>query len=100
MAFDPNDRYASALEFSNALSSASLHARDWSRIIHTGHLLCLDGRAKGTSGPVSVCTIPDSGQVDIQVRLASGRRPPGIADETVPIRVVSKAMRALTAKLG
>lgn len=100
MAFDPADRFASALAFSNALSGASLHVRDWNRTIHPGHVLCLDGKGTGTSGAVSVCSIPGSGQVEIQTRLASGRRPPGVADETVRTRDLPKAMRALTAKLG
>lgn len=100
MSFDPDDRFSSALEFGNTLAGAALHARDWTRTLHPDHLLCLDGKAKGTSGPVSVCSVRTGTSVDIQARLASGRRPPGVADESVRPRELSKAMRALTAKLG
>lgn len=100
MARDPAERHRSALEFSNALSGATLHARDWARTIHAGHVLCLHGKGKGTSGPLSVCSIPNAGGVEIQTRLTSGRRPPGIADESVSAQDLPKAVRALTAKLG
>ena len=100
MSSDPADRYTSALAFSNALSGAALYARDWSRTVHTGHLLCFNGRGNGTSGAVSICSVPTERDVSIQARLSSGRRPPGIADTHVRPPDLAKAMRALTARLG
>ena len=100
MAADPDQRHSSALKFGNALAGASLHARDWSRLVHPGHMYCVTGRANGTAGPVSVCAVADGGLVAVQARLASGRRPPGVSDQTVRSGDLGKTLRALAAKLG
>ena len=100
MSVNPASRYGSALEFSNALSAAALYARDWARRLHTGHILCLDGKGRGASGPLSVCSMQSGDEVVVQTRLTTGRRPPGIGDVRVRARDLPKAMRALTAQLG
>lgn len=101
MAADPTERYSSAMEFGNALAGASLHARDWERHLqHTGHQFCINGKANGTSGAVSICAIAADTRIQIRARLASGRRPPGLPDQLVRPRDLGKALRALTAELG
>ncbi|NKR92254.1 protein kinase [Rhodococcus hoagii] len=100
--FKPSDRFSSAQDFGNALSHASMSARNWQRIGHDGHLYCLDGPPHNGKSAVSVCTTShETGKALVAARMSeSGRRPNGIGDRVVSMADLSKSLQRLVKDLG
>ncbi|WP_257606246.1 protein kinase [Rhodococcus sp. LW-XY12] len=98
---DPKDRHQSADEFGNALVGAMEGRRDWSRISHAGHVLCVRGERFKTKASVVICGEPDGPNVRLIARhQASNRRVQGLSDRVVPHDRVPTELRTIVATLS
>lgn len=98
--FDPEQRYAAAEEFSNALAHAARNSRDWQRVAHDGHMHCLRGGPFNGRGGVAVCSAEVEDMVEVSARYsAKARRVAGIADVKVKARDLPKHLQKLVKAL-
>jgi hypothetical protein len=73
--FNPDDRYASALDFANQLGHAKCHKRAWRLISdHASHTLCLEGAPRPLSKGVTICSVPAGRLWNIEITKEGGRR--------------------------
>ena len=97
---EPGRRFGSAEEFANALSHAARDTREWRRVLHAGHVHCLEGEPHQGRAAVRICCAPASGSVAVSVRQnPSGRRVPGVADVTVDNRQLRTHLQQLVRRL-
>lgn len=97
---NPNRRYASVEAFANALAHAARGTREWRRVLHAGHLHCLEGGVHEGRAAVLVCCEPDTRLVKVAARQhPSGRRIAGIVDESVKATALPKVLQKLIRSL-
>lgn len=101
LSVDPSRRYASAETFANAMTQASNRGRNWCRVVHPGHLYCLDGLPTQGRAAIAVCCEVSGADVEIRARsMPTNRRISGYRDETMRqtqlVRRIQKLVKALS----
>jgi serine/threonine protein kinase len=98
---DPASRYRSAESFANALTQAAARGRNWTRVVHSGHVFCAEGSSVPGRGAVAICSEVVGTEVEIRTRtLATKRRVAGVADIKVQQRVLVRKLQQLVKELG
>lgn len=101
LSVDPSRRHASAEAFGNALTQASNRGRNWCRVVHQGHLYCLDGLPIQGRTAVAVCCETSGASVQIRARSTpTNRRISGFGDEiarqTQLVKRIQQLVKALS----
>jgi serine/threonine-protein kinase len=98
--FDPAKRFESAESFANALTQAAVKGRDWKRVVHQGHIYCVEGPS--IAGRIAVVACAESNGTEVEVRtrsLSTGRRMPGVEDFSVPGGKLVRDLQRLVKRL-
>lgn len=81
---NPPDRFESVQAFSNALAQAARGDRDWRRVVHGGHVHCIECPPSGHRAAVAICTELTGTDVRVTaVTLPAHRRVAGVPDVVV-----------------
>jgi len=93
---DPSTRFESAESFSNALANAARTSRDWRRVLHAGHLHCLECPRSAHRGALAVCSEQVGDGIRLTaVTLPSRRRVSGVQDVVVSQRRLAQSLQRL-----
>jgi eukaryotic-like serine/threonine-protein kinase len=92
---DPAARQPSALDFANQVSSATRHDRQWRRVEHPGHTMCLEAPGDKKRQGVEVCAFPSSAGFSIEARSTGGRRIRRYCYTSVRVDDIPKEMRRI-----
>jgi serine/threonine protein kinase len=100
LAFNPADRYASALDFANQIGYAKCHKRAWRLISdHASHTLCLEGAPGRLTKGVTICSVPAGGLWNIEITKEGGRRSRKDEKSSVKYDQLLIQLRSLTSRL-
>ncbi len=101
LAMVPQDRYDSVEAFANALASAMDGRRDWQKVAHDAHALCVAGAPFKTQGKVLVCAERRGTGITIIARHESSkRRVKGCADTNVQLNRLPVELRRIVGALS
>jgi eukaryotic-like serine/threonine-protein kinase len=96
LSLDPSNRFDAVQSFGNALSQAARGSRDWRRVVHGGHVHCVECPASDHRSAAAICS--ESAGNDVRVRavtLPSRRRVAGIPDLVVKRRDLPRRLQRL-----
>jgi len=98
---DPSRRFHGVLDFSNALVHAARNTRNWRRVLHEGHVHCLQGDPFKNKIAVTLCCIQAERGVDVRARyLPTRRRVPGVPDGTSTSAALPKTLQRFVKALS
>jgi len=101
LSLNPSNRFESVQFFSNALAQAARGSRDWRRVVHSGHVHCMECPPSGHRSAVAICS--EAVGTDVRVRavtLPARRRVAGVSDRVVRRRELAQRLQQLVKRVG
>jgi serine/threonine-protein kinase len=101
LSLDPSKRFESALTFSYALAQAARGSRDWRRVVHSGHVYCIECPASGQRSAAVVCSEATGPDVRLKaITLPTGRRVAGVPELVVKHRELARRLQQLVRRVS